>query len=182
MSEELILRCEDSLEGVFTAIYDAFVYKNRMEKPYTDSIRISVGEADTLSLFAREIAVRTDADKAYKTVHTIRTRLGLSVYDRLLCALCHFARDRATAVLGYLVRGFAKGQRVSEHLADPYVMRIMELSRKVYNEREKFYGFLRFELVPFEQFSGAHRVWRFRAAVQRAFCGRRLSRSAISSR
>lgn len=153
MSEELILRCEDSLEGVFTAVYDAFVYKNRMEKPYTDSIRIVVGEGESRSLFAREIDVQTDTDKVAKTVRTIQTRLGYSVYDRLLCTLCHFADDRATAVLGYLVRGFAKGQRVSEHLADPYVMRIMELSRKVYNEREKFYGFLRFRLIPLEQIS-----------------------------
>lgn len=151
MSEELILRCEDSLEGMFTAVYDAFVYKNRMQGPYTDSIRIEIGEGDSLSLFAREIAVRTDADKVRKTVQTIQRRLGYSVYDRLLCSLCHFADDRATAVLGYLVRGFAKGPRVSEHMADPYVMRIVELSRKVYNEREKFYGFLRFQLVSSEQ-------------------------------
>lgn len=150
MSEELILRCEDSLEGIFTAIYDAFVYKNRMEQPYTDSIQIAVGEGGNLSLFAREITVETDADKVYKTVHTIQTRLGYSVYDRLLVSLCHFDEDRATTVLGYLVRGFAKGPRMSEHLADYYVMRVMELSRKVYNEREKFYGFLRFELIPAE--------------------------------
>ena len=31
--EQLILRCEDTMEGIFTAIYDAFVYKNRMELP-----------------------------------------------------------------------------------------------------------------------------------------------------
>lgn len=148
MSEELILRCEDSLEGIFTAIYDAFVYKNRMEPPYTDSIQIAVGESGSLSLFAKEIAVRTDGDKVQKTVQTIQKRLGYAVYDRLLCSLCHFADDRATAVLGYLVRGFAKGPRVSEYMADPYVMRIVELSRKVYNEREKFYGFLRFRLIP----------------------------------
>lgn len=148
MSEELILRCEDSLEGIFTAIYDAFVYKNRMDGPYTDSIQIAVGDGGNLSLFAREISVATDTDKVYKTMRAIQTRLGFSVYDRLLCSLCHFADDRATAVLGYLVRGFAKGLKVSEEFADPYVMRIVELSRKVYNEREKFYGFLRFRLIP----------------------------------
>ena len=27
----LILHCEDSLEGIFTAIYDAFVYKKQMK-------------------------------------------------------------------------------------------------------------------------------------------------------
>lgn len=147
MSEELILRCEDSLEGIFTAIYDAFVYKNRMPGPYEDSIQIAVGTGGNLTLFTREIEVPTNADKVVKTVSSIQTRLGYSVYDTLLAALCHFAEDRATAVLGYLVRAFAKGRSVSEHLADPYVMRVMELSRKVGNECDKFYGFLRFRVV-----------------------------------
>lgn len=144
MSENLILRCEDSLEGMFTAIYDAFVYKNQMEKPYTDSIRIAVGEG-AMMLFSKEITVETDEDKVEKTVRTIRTRLGYSVYDTLLLALCHFDEERASVVLGYLVRSFASGHNISDHLADPYVLRVMELSRKVRNEREKFYGFVRFQ-------------------------------------
>ena len=143
MSEELILRCEDSLEGIFTAIYDAFVYKNRMVQPYRDSISIAPGEG-CMSLFAREVTVVTDEKKVERTVCSIQTRLGFSVYDTLLRALCHFDEDRATTVLGYLVRAFARGHDISDYLADPYVMRVMELSRKVENERQKFYGFLRF--------------------------------------
>lgn len=143
MSEEIILRCEDSLEGIFTAIYDAFLYKNQMKQPYTDNISIAVGEG-CMALFAKEIAVKTDARKVEKTVQTIRNRLGYSVYDTLLHSLCHFDEERASVVLGYLVRAFGKEQRISEHLADPYVMRVMELSRKVGNEIQKFYGFLRF--------------------------------------
>ena len=38
MSEQIVLRCEDSLEGIFTALFDAFVCKNKMKAPYTDSI------------------------------------------------------------------------------------------------------------------------------------------------
>ena len=143
MCEALMLRCEDSLEGIFTAIYDAFVYKNQMEQPYTDSISIAVGEG-CMSLFAKEIAVVTEAYKVERTVYSIQTRLGYSVYDTLLRALCHFDEERATIVLGYLIRAFAKGHDISDYLADPYVMRVMELSRKVENERQKFYGFLRF--------------------------------------
>ena len=40
MSEQIVLRCEDSLEGIFTALFDAFVCKNKMKAPYTDSISI----------------------------------------------------------------------------------------------------------------------------------------------
>ena len=57
MSEQIVLRCEDSLEGIFTALFDAFVCKNKMKAPYTDSISIAAGEGE-MTLFAREIEVR----------------------------------------------------------------------------------------------------------------------------
>ena len=52
MSEQIVLRCEDSLEGIFTALFDAFVCKNKMKAPYTDSISIAAGEGE-MTLFAR---------------------------------------------------------------------------------------------------------------------------------
>lgn len=67
MSEQIVLRCEDSLEGIFTALFDAFVCKNKMKAPYTDSISIAAGEGE-MTLFAREIEVQTDAQKVQKTV------------------------------------------------------------------------------------------------------------------
>lgn len=93
MSEQIVLRCEDSLEGIFTALFDAFVCKNKMKAPYTDSISIAAGEGE-MTLFAREIEVQTDAQKVQKTVYSIQSRLGYPVYDTLLHALCHFAEDR----------------------------------------------------------------------------------------
>ena len=132
MSEQIVLRCEDSLEGIFTALFDAFVCKNKMKAPYTDSISIAAGEGE-MTLFAREIEVQTDAQKVQKTVYSIQSRLGYPVYDTLLHALCHFEGDRGTAVLGYLVRAFAQGRGISDQLADPFALRVMELSRKVDN-------------------------------------------------
>ena len=64
------------------------------------------------------------------------------------------AEDRASIVLGYLVRAFAVGHSVMDHLADPFVMRMMELDRKVANEADKMRGFLRFR----EVHSGAESV------------------------
>ena len=67
------------------------------------------------------------------------------MYDTLLHALCHFEGDRGTAVLGYLVRAFAQGRGISDQLADPFALRVMELSRKVDNELDKLLGFVRFQ-------------------------------------
>ena len=45
--EEYYLVCEDSLEGIFTGIYDAYLKK----KPH-DQIHICVGEEENYRLFA----------------------------------------------------------------------------------------------------------------------------------
>ena len=81
MSEQLILRCEDNIDGILTALYDAFVYKNRMDGKYDDSIAIAIGDGDNRSLFAREIDVKTDWEKAKKAVYAIQTKLGRAVYQ-----------------------------------------------------------------------------------------------------
>lgn len=144
MGEQLILRCENTIDGILTAIYDAFVYKNQMELPYEDNITITIGNGGNLLLFAKEVLVVTDEEKARKTVFAIQSKLGHSIYKTVFYALCHFDEDRASIVLGYLVRAFSKGRRIQEYLADSYVMRVLELSRKVGNECQKLYGFLRF--------------------------------------
>ncbi len=144
MSRQLVLCCEDSLDGIFTAIYDAFVYKKHFTEPYTDSIAIQIGKEGNYRLFAEEINIASDSCKAEKTVWAIQKKLGFSVYRTVFYALCHFEEERASIVLGYLVRAFSTGSRIREYLSDPYVMRVMELSRKVANECNKLYGFLRF--------------------------------------
>lgn len=140
----LILQCEDSVEGILTAIYEAFVEKNKMPDYKDGDISIAIGENLNVNLFAREVQVKTDLEKAQKTLASIQSKISYHAYKNIMSALCHFALDRGDAALGYLIKGFPMGAQVSEALADPYVMRIMELSRKVDNESHLFCGFVRF--------------------------------------
>ena len=140
----LILQCEDSLEGILTAIFDAFVEKNKMQEYHDGDIAIVIGENHTLSLFAQQIQVETDLDKAQKTLLSIQKKISYLAYKKVLSALCHFDADRGNVVLGFLVKGFPMGARVLEDMADPYVMRVIELSRKVDNESHMFLGLVRF--------------------------------------
>lgn len=148
--ESLILYCEDSMDGIFTAIYDGFLYKKKASGTYQDEIHIQIGDDGQNILFARTASVVTDSGKAQKTADTIRKQLGFSIYEKIVYALCHYDEARADAVFGYLVRAFRMGPRIEEMLSDPYVMRVMELSRKTANECQKLYGFLRFRQL--EQF------------------------------
>lgn len=140
----LILQCEDSVEGILTAIYDAFVEKKKMTNFQDGDISIAIGENLNVNLFAREVQVKTDLDKAQKTLMAIHNKISNKAYKNIISALCHFSLDRGDAALGYLMKGFSMGAQVTEALGDPYVMRIMELSRKVDNESHLFCGFVRF--------------------------------------
>ena len=51
----LILQCEDSVEGILTAIYDAFVEKNKMPDFQDGDIAIAIGDNLNANLFAKEI-------------------------------------------------------------------------------------------------------------------------------
>ena len=50
-----------------------------------------------------------------------------------------------SAAVRELVRAFAQGRGISDQLADPFALRVMELSRKVDNELDKLLGFVRFQ-------------------------------------
>lgn len=143
----LILQCEDSLEGILTALYDAFVAKNKMTNFKDGDISIVIGEVQDLFLFAELKEIKTDLDKAQKTLLSIQKKISYIAYKQVLRALCHYDRDRGNVVFGFLVKGFPMGARVMEALSDPYVMRVMELSRKVDNESHLFTGVLRFHDV-----------------------------------
>ena len=140
----LILQCEDSLEGILTAIYEAFVEKNKRQEFHDGDIAIAIGENHTITLCAEHKLVSTDLDKAQKTLLSIQKKISFLAYKKVLSALCHYDLERANVVLGFLIKGFPMGPRVLEDMADPYVMRVIELARKVDNESHMFCGVVRF--------------------------------------
>lgn len=143
----LILQCEDTLEGILTAIYEGFTEKNKRADYQDGDICIAIGEVQDLFLFAETKEVKTDLDKAQKTLYSMQKKISYLAYKQVLSALCHFDKERGNAVFGFLVKGFPMGAKVMEALSDPYVMRVMELARKVDNEAHLFKGVLRFHDV-----------------------------------
>lgn len=144
MVDQYVIQCEDSLEGMFTAIYEAFVIKKETCDSWGEHIRISIGDGGNYSLFTDDITVDTDREKAGKVIDTIQKKVGFRAYYSIFAALCHFDSERATVCFRYLIRAFRVGARIEEYLSDPYVMRVMEYSRKASNEVDKLKGFLRF--------------------------------------
>lgn len=141
-SQNIMLLCEDSLEGIFTGIYEAYALRIPHEH-----ISLQIGEEETLMLFTSYRQVAADNEKAKKVSRTLRTRFGEADYYTLCMALSSPALEKAQAVYKTVVYGLSAKRRgrVLEHLSDNNIRRVMELNRGAVNELLHLKGFLRFQ-------------------------------------
>lgn len=139
--EEKILICEDSMEGIFTAVYQVYVWKLLREQVY-----LQIGEEGNLRLFAEYIKVEPQKEKAAKVASTILRKMGEDVYWDICCVLASERKEKAQAVYRTIVTALDKGQRaeVMGNVKDYYIRTAFELARNVNCEMHHLYGFLRF--------------------------------------
>ena len=146
--KEKYLICEDSLEGIFTGIYEAYALREGHER-----LHLQIGEEDNLRLFAEYVYIVPDPVKTDKVVRTLRRRLGEHVYHSLCRAAASCYPDKGEAVYRTVVDALTagSGRGVMENLKNPHVARCFELARFTANEAHYEIEFLRFqELSPSE--------------------------------
>ena len=140
--EKRILVCEDSMEGIFSAVYDGW-------KECAGGCKVSIQTSFPVSmeLFTSYREIATDQSKVGKVMRTILMRLGSEVYEQICLAAASADEDRGTAIYYVLHRAFGGGRcekRVMEALADPYVSRVAKLALCVKREYHHYFGFVRF--------------------------------------
>lgn len=140
--ERKILVCEDSLEGVFSGIYEAYARKYKPE-----DTTVQVGEEDNYRLFSEYESIEADAAKAGKVSNTIIREFGTDTYLHLCKALATEDREKGDAVYRTVALALQSkcGQRIMERLTDDYVNKVLKLSIYTTNEILHLEGFLRFE-------------------------------------
>lgn len=139
--------CEDSIEGIFTGVYDAWAsrYGHR-------NIRLTVEEPDTYELFCEYIRVISNPEKSKKISRAVCNSFGYEVYQDICQAIMaggsqkQNTLDKADCVYRTILLGFAMhdGHRVLTALGEPYVARVFELARSTNREAHHLLGFLRF--------------------------------------
>lgn len=136
-----IFLCEDSIDGIFTAIYDAWA-----SKLGHSNVKIEVEAENTLELFAEYNTVATDLTKSLKVARTINERLSNEVYQQLTSAALSTGSSKADAIYRVIILGLAMqdGKKVMDRLNDPNVYSVFEYSRSTTNEAHHMLGFLRF--------------------------------------
>lgn len=136
-----VYRCEDSLEGIFTAIYLSYEENRNAEDT-------CLALHDDPLLFAEDVPVKTDPAKAVKVMRTLKRRFGEEDYLTVCMALASPDPEKAQAVYQTVVRGLdercSRGH-LFDGLADDNVLKTFSLARSVGREIDHLKGFLRFQ-------------------------------------
>lgn len=133
--------CEESLEGIFSAIYRAWSDGTS----HTDVRIRSTSSMNTMSLFESYIDTEADPELADKVVSSIQKKLSDEVYYYVFRTALSFDPDRASVIYHFLQKAFRIGNAIVKQLQDPDMMRVFELTRQIGNESHKYLGFVRFE-------------------------------------
>lgn len=137
--EKKIYICENTPDGIFTALYEVWTEKNR-----DDRVLIRPEGVYTYELFATYHHIKTDMEKAVKVARSIRSKISGEAYRQVYAASLSREEDKIEAIFAFLKLGFQKGSRVTDMHGRSEVCRMFELCRNVTNEANTFQEFLRF--------------------------------------
>ena len=143
MDDRLILLCEDSTDGMFTAVYDGWSFQLHGKEV---EIR-TAGEYEP-ELFCSFRRIETDSEKAEKVASSVRKKLGIRVYEDI-CYVAASARaiDKGTVIFRLLwkaLRSRPYRRDIMEELTDPWVIRALKIRIQVWHEFHRMLGFVRF--------------------------------------
>lgn len=141
----VIFYCDGSVDGIFTAVYDAWASRLGHE-----NVALRIGGQMNYELFAEYRKTGTDAGKAQKVARSVRRKMGLDAYQTIYQAALSKEPERADCIYRVLVRGMSasvtpyEARNVIWNLQNTDVCRLFELSRKTGNEAHRYLQFVRF--------------------------------------
>ena len=129
--EEYYLICEDSLEGIFTGVYDAYLWKQPLER-----VHLLTREEDNYRLFAQYQNCVPDQEKTKKVAARVMKTFGMEAYFSLCEVAASHEEDKAEAILRTIVHGLSDklGFTLLNDLRDPGVYRTFVMARNVGKE------------------------------------------------
>lgn len=141
MKIKRILLCEDSLEGILSAVYEAYTSRYGL---HDIALELLCAHAQT-SFFSEYRVVQTDTEHAASVADAIKRKISEYAFEAVFGAACSDNPQKAQAIYRFIVYGFHLGASVTGFLSEPDIRLVMKLSRQVARETDHLYGFLRFE-------------------------------------
>lgn len=137
-----IYRCEDSMEGLFTALYEAWKCGWSEEEI---GIEICSGTWNELCLFAEYTDVVSDIQKSLKVQRIVQERISEETLELVKKAALSRNSEKGQIIFHFLNYAFRMGPHACRSYGNPWAMKLFEIVRNYGNEVHRWMGFLRFE-------------------------------------
>ncbi|MHB8128638.1 MAG: TIGR03915 family putative DNA repair protein [Mobilitalea sp.] len=143
MDMKRIFLCDKSIDGIFTAIYQA--WSSRLGHSNIKIEEKSEGSKySNIELFAEYIAVDTDYTLALKVSQSIRDKISEEAYEMVCRVALSDYLGKADLIYRFLILGFSVGSSILEHLSNEVVNNLFRVNKNVSYEAHHLLGFVRF--------------------------------------
>ena len=132
--------CNDTITGIYSALYDA--WKESRDKEAGIDFRGKTQQR----LFCEYTVVEENERKAFQLERMVKKYLGYNAYWDIYHALLSDDERKGEAVFRVMqeARRVRDSRRIMEHLSNPDVAKVFQLSRSVSNEAHLYQEFIRF--------------------------------------
>ena len=143
MVPKRIYVCDNSIDGIFTAIYQAW-----SSRYGHDNIKIEEkcenGNCLNFELFAEYVNVATEFSLALKVSKSIKEKISEEAYEMVCRVALSDYIGKADLIYRFLILGFRTGGSILEQLSNEVVNNVFRISKNVVNEMHHLLGFVRF--------------------------------------
>ncbi|MBO7214277.1 MAG: TIGR03915 family putative DNA repair protein [Clostridia bacterium] len=132
----MIYLIDGSLDGVFTAVFNAFLTKTFPSAISDGIVQLELGEA--------LVEIKTDSDKAQRVFNKLYKILPKKELDRVFIAIRSGDYAKFTVIFNYVVETIKENKDIHDKLSDKAVFNFDRLVSRVLLEAHRFKGFIRF--------------------------------------
>ena len=128
---------DGTMDGLLTAVFDAYALKEQPEE--------LLKSGDALPLFCeRKYQVTTDEEKAQRVWAGLEKRLNREALKLISVSWLSELRELNTPLFHYIYKVFQQGD-ISRNFADPDVLNVTNIARRVLHEQLRMKQFIRFQ-------------------------------------
>lgn len=138
-----IFICHNSIDGIFTAIYQAWSLGNGHANNKIQE-KDDGNQYINMELFAEYITVETNIEQAYKVAQSVKKKISEKAYQMISHVALSNYQGKADLIYRFMILGFAMGKKITDNLSNDIVNQVYKISRNVGNEAHHMMGFLRF--------------------------------------
>lgn len=149
MNNIKIFQCENSIDGIFTAIYQAWSLGYGHANIKIEE-QCEVNNYTNFELFSEYILVETNLEQAMMVSRSIKTKISSEAFEMVCRVALSDYKGKGDLIYRFLILGFHIGSKIVSHLSNEIVNQVFKLNRYVSNEAHHLLGFIRFS----EQESG----------------------------